>query len=75
MLVANGLDYLFGVMDVTFLAGSQPGDIQHIFIPLMSDNIIENTESFHLHLSSLSPLSIIDSERDIATVEIRDTSG
>ena len=61
-------------MDVTIIVGSKPGDSQHIAIPVFSDDIIENTELFQVHLSSMSPFSIIDSQRNISTVEIADTS-
>ena len=63
------------MMDVTFVTGSKHGDFQHIFIPLFSDNIVENTEYFQLHLSSNSPLSTIDGQREVSTVEIVDLSG
>ena len=71
---ANGIDYSSNVMEVTFVGGTKPGDSQHIFIPLFSDDIIENSEIFEVYLSSVNPFSIIDSQRNMSTVEITDTS-
>lgn len=62
-------------MEVTFVSGSQPGDIQKFLIPLFSDHIIEFNESFQVQLSTVSQFSITDSVRAVSTVEIADMSG
>ena len=74
LTAVSGADYIFPSTDVVFAPGSVVGDSQAISISVLSDDLVENTETFSLNLYSMSLLAAIDSGRDQATVEIIDDS-
>ena len=50
-----GVDYIASPKLVSFQIGAKPGDRQNVSIAVpLTDNIVENTESFQLHLTSIS---------------------
>ena len=60
---------------MTFQTGSKSGDKQSISVatPLM-DNIVEDTESFQIHLTTISSMATVRSDAENATVNIADQS-
>ena len=74
LTAVSSADYIFPSTAVVFAPGSVVGDSQAISISVLSDDLVENTETFSLNLYSMSLLAAIDSGRDQATVEIIDDS-
>ena len=70
-----GVDYTVSSKLVSFPADSRPGTKQNVSIVIpLNDNVVESTESFQLHLTSLSSLAVVRSNSTSATVYITDKS-
>ena len=70
-----GIDYIASPKLVNFQIGAKPGDRQNVSIAVpLTDNIVENTESFQLHLTSISSGAAVSNTSGSATVNIADQS-
>ena len=70
-----GVDYVASTKLVTFQTGSKSGDRQTVsFAAPLMDNIVENTESFEIHLSTISSMATVRNDAGNATVNIADQS-
>lgn len=70
-----GVDYVASSKLITFPIGSKSGDKQNIsFTSPLMDSVVENTESFEVHLSTISSMATVRSDAENATVYIADQS-
>jgi hypothetical protein len=72
-----GVDYVASSKVVTFPIGSKSGDKQTIsFAAPLMDNVVENTESFEVHLSTVGSMATVRIRSDAknATIYIADQS-
>lgn len=68
-----GIDYVSSSKLVNFQSGSKPGDSKNISVATpLSDNVVELTESFQIHLISLTSMAHVRSSLECATVSITD---
>lgn len=75
VVTVAGVDYVASSKLVTFQTGSKSGDKQTIsFAAPLMDNIVENTESFEIHLTTVSSMAMVRNDAGNATVNIADQS-
>ena len=60
-------------MQLTFPSGSQPGDEQNAQILIISDDLLEENETFSLILTPDSAQALVDGQ--VGTVVIADSTG
>ena len=75
LCLPDGVDYTFITTSFTFPTGSQIGTRQCINVPIIDDIAVENTEVFHLRLSTSDPRVQLSSICNRATINIYDNDG
>ena len=75
LFAANGMDYVLMDTTLIFPSHSKPGYIKNVTVTILSDIIVESTEFFQVHLSSINPHTTIDNNKRDARAGIYDQTG
>lgn len=72
ILATPNLDFISHLETLTFSSGQHRGDSVCADISILSDDFVESNETFNVLLVSSSPVAVIQSGKDRATVVIMD---